>query len=142
MANLGKSFVFSGEQGVSTSKEIGVISRDDGCKLTGAVFLVLFICLFGSSALGQYCSASGGCNDNIQGNLNIDSVTVGNISNTGTGCQGGYSDYTSLSTSMAIGQSYPITVTDGNWYDDGDQCRYGLTGTRMVISVMQASFLR
>ncbi|MHC4467368.1 MAG: GLUG motif-containing protein [Planctomycetota bacterium] len=69
----------------------------------------------------EYCDASGGCSDSIPGSLNIDSVLVGDISNTGTGCDG-YYDYTSLSTTMVVGQSYPITVIDGDPYDAGDQC--------------------
>jgi hypothetical protein len=74
------------------------------------------------TAAGGYCGGSGGCNDAIEGMLNIDSVTVGDISNTETGCGGSYSDYTHISTEMVVGQGYPITVTNGNAYDDDDQC--------------------
>ncbi|KPJ66629.1 MAG: hypothetical protein AMJ43_07595 [Coxiella sp. DG_40] len=70
--------------------------------------------------LGKYCSASGGCTGS-GGTLNIDSVQVGSIDNTGTGCSG-YADYTSLSTTMEIGTGYPITVTNGDPYDEDDEC--------------------
>ncbi|MDM8005615.1 MAG: GEVED domain-containing protein [Phycisphaerae bacterium] len=60
------------------------------------------------------CAASGGCTEYISG------VQVGSISNTGTGCSG-YGDYTYLSTTMEIGSSYPITVTNG-YPGSGDQC--------------------
>jgi hypothetical protein len=54
---------------------------------------------------GGYCSVSiTGCQEVIE------QVQVGSINNdTGSGC-GGYTDYTSLSTDMEIGVSYPITV--------------------------------
>ena len=71
--------------------------------------------------LASYCAASGGCSDLIPESLNIDSVEVGDICNTGTGCDG-YADYTSLSTTMEIGKNYQITVTNGDPYDDDDQC--------------------
>jgi hypothetical protein len=45
---------------------------------------------------------------------------VGSISNTGTGSNS-YSDYTSMSTTMEIGTSYPITVTNGEPYSV-DEC--------------------
>ncbi len=70
--------------------------------------------------VGGYCGASGGCSS-APGSLNIDSVEVGDISNTGTGCSG-YTDYTSMSTTMEIGQDYPITVVNGDPYDQDDQC--------------------
>jgi len=75
---------------------------------------------------GGYCGAEGGCNDDIDGMLNIDSVIVGDISNTGTGCQGGYSDYTYLSTEMTIGQDYPITVTNSNPFTDFGTTKCGV----------------
>ncbi len=61
----------------------------------------------------------------------ISGVQVGSINNTGTGCSM-YGDYTSMSTTMEIGTSYPITVTNGypasvdecgiwvDWNQDGD----------------------
>jgi hypothetical protein len=49
----------------------------------------------------------------------ISRVTVGSIDNS-TGSSG-YTNYTSLSTSMNIGTSYPITVTNGH-PDEYDQC--------------------
>ena len=42
------------------------------------------------------------------------------IANTGTGC-GNYVDYTAHSTTMGIGGSYGVTVTNGYPYVD-DQC--------------------
>ena len=68
----------------------------------------------------QYCSASGGCSGSIEGSLNIDSVEVGDISNTSTGCSN-YADYTSMSTTMEIGTGYEITVTNGDPFDENDQ---------------------
>jgi len=65
------------------------------------VLWVVVVCFFASAAYGQYCSASGGCTGS-GGTLNIDTVQVGSINNTGTGCSG-YADYTSLSTTMEIG---------------------------------------
>jgi len=62
-----------------------------------------------------YCGASGGC-----GYEYIKDVVVGDINNTGTGCDN-YADYTSLSTAMEIGTGYTITVTNGDPYDE-DQC--------------------
>jgi len=69
-----------------------------------------------------YCSASGGCSGSVAGSLNINSVEVGDISNTGTGCSGGYANYTSMSTTMEIGTGYAITVINGDPYDEDDQC--------------------
>jgi len=61
-----------------------------------------------------YCGASGGCDEYISG------VTVGQINNTGTGCQQ-YTDYTHLKTDVEIGNTYTLTVTNGNPYS-GDKC--------------------
>jgi hypothetical protein len=55
-----------------------------------------------------YCAASGGCDEYIS------QVDVGTISNA-SGCDQ-YADYTALSTDMAIGTGYDITVTNGNPY--------------------------
>ena len=132
MRNLSKSFGFLGEQGVSTSKETGAISRDDGCKLTQPLFLLLVVCLFSTAGFGQYCSASGGCGGGFPGGEYIRDVQVGDINNIGTGCDG-YADYTLLSTEMVVGTGYPITVVNGDswlweeqfgiwidWNQDGD----------------------
>ncbi len=65
---------------------------------------VIIICLLVSQAHGQYCSASGGCNEYIY------AVQVGTINNTAAICNN-YADYTSShSTLMEIGTGYPITV--------------------------------
>jgi hypothetical protein len=55
-----------------------------------------------------YCPASGGCDEYIE------NVNVGTIDNT-TACDG-YADFTYLSTDMAVGAPYDITVTIGNAY--------------------------
>jgi hypothetical protein len=60
-----------------------------------------------------YCEASGGCEEHIGW------VQVGDIDNP-SGCDG-YADYTDLSTGMAIGAEYEITVWVGDPYDDHDQ---------------------
>ncbi|MCD4734577.1 MAG: T9SS type A sorting domain-containing protein, partial [Bacteroidales bacterium] len=61
-----------------------------------------------------YCTASGGCDEFIQ------SVQVGTINNSSS-CDG-YADYTSMSTVMSIGESYPITVVNGTTQWPSDQC--------------------
>lgn len=82
---------------------------------------VIIICFLVSEAQGQYCSASGGCDEYIYG------VQVGTINNTATVCNN-YADYTSShSTLMEIGTGYPITVVTavgGVPYSgyEGDQC--------------------
>lgn len=62
-----------------------------------------------------YCSSSGGGGDEF-----IANVTIGSINN--TTIQTNYEDYTSLSTDVEVGLSYPITITNGdpNW--PTDQC--------------------
>ena len=63
-----------------------------------------------------YCTASGAaCDEYISG------VVVGTINNTGTGCSGGYADYTAMSATMNIGQGYAVIVTNGLAYPS-DQC--------------------
>lgn len=61
----------------------------------------------------SYCSASGGGDEYISG------VQLGTINNTGTGASG-YEDYTNFSTDLTIGESYSITVTNGNVYSVDD----------------------
>jgi len=61
----------------------------------------------------DYCSASGGCDEYIS------NVTFGDINNSSS-CDN-YHDYTNLSTIVSLGQTYPITVTNGNPYS-ADQC--------------------
>lgn len=61
----------------------------------------------------DYCDASGGCDEYIS------NVTFGDINND-SDC-GGYGDYTSMSTILSPGQTYPITVTNGTPYS-ADQC--------------------
>jgi hypothetical protein len=62
-----------------------------------------------------YCAAEGDCSDSY-----ISRVTVGAIDNS-TACQA-YSDYTSLSTTMLIGDDYPITVVNGYPFYEEDEC--------------------
>jgi hypothetical protein len=81
---------------------------------------VVMVFLFCSASYGQYCSASGGCDEYIY------TVEVGTINNSATGCSN-YADYTSISTTMEIGSSYPISVVTavgGTPYGgyEGDQC--------------------
>lgn len=59
---------------------------------------------------GEYCTASGGCDEYIS------RVQLGSIDNSST-CDN-YTDYTSLSTTVAPGSSYDITITNGNHYDE------------------------
>lgn len=80
------------------------------------VFCVVVVCVFGTVAFGQYCSASGGC-----GGEYIKDVQVGDIDNTGTGCDG-YADYTLLSAGMEIGTGYPITVLNGDGWVWQETC--------------------
>ena len=61
----------------------------------------------------DYCAAMGG------GDEYIGNVEVGDISNL-TGSDN-YGDYTNLSTNMQVGDSYEMTVTNGNPYSQ-DQC--------------------
>jgi hypothetical protein len=64
----------------------------------------------------QYCEAmTYNCDEYIS------NVTVGTINNS-SGCSvGGYADYSDISTDMMIGQSYPISVTNGQPYNE-DYC--------------------
>ena len=80
------------------------------------VLSIAVICCFSLPVQGQYCSAS---SDDCYYEY-ISDVVVGTINNTGTDCDY-YADYTSLSTSMDIGVSYAITVTNGE-PDGASQC--------------------
>lgn len=63
----------------------------------------------------DYCTVTGGCNEYIR------HVYLGDICNESTLCSGyGYGDYTSMSTILGIGETYPITITIGSMdYEDG-----------------------
>ena len=61
-----------------------------------------------------YCAASGGCDEYIS------KVEIGTINNS-TGCTG-YGNYTSQSTEVETGDTYAITVTNGNPIWTADQC--------------------
>ncbi len=67
----------------------------------------------GKSTPKDYCAASGGGDEYISG------VVFGSINNTGTGANG-YADYTAMSTDVDAGNTYPITVTNGNVYSSDD----------------------
>ncbi len=60
----------------------------------------------GARAPLAYCAASGGCDEYIS------RVQFGTIDNS-SGCTN-YGDYTSLSTEVEPGETYPITITNGN----------------------------
>lgn len=60
-----------------------------------------------------YCSASGGGDEYISG------VVFGSINNTGTGADS-YADYTAMSTDVDAGNTYTLTVTNGNAYSLDD----------------------
>ncbi|MBN2020330.1 MAG: caspase family protein [Sedimentisphaerales bacterium] len=62
----------------------------------------------------EYCSPTGTC-----GFEHVRDVQVGSINNTGTSCgTNGYTDYTSLSTNMQVGNSYPISINTGSPYPE------------------------
>ncbi len=61
----------------------------------------------------EYCDANGGGDEYISG------VEFGDIVNTGTAASG-YFDYTDMSTDIDAGNTYPITVTNGNVYSTDD----------------------
>ncbi|MEZ5199661.1 MAG: GEVED domain-containing protein [Bacteroidales bacterium] len=62
-----------------------------------------------------YCSSVGGGGDEF-----IENVTIGTINNTSS--QSYYADYTSLSTNVNIGESYSISITNGDPIWSSDQC--------------------
>ncbi len=62
--------------------------------------------------VNDYCDAGGGCDEYIS------NVTFGTINNSSS-CDG-YADYTSMSTMVNKGESYDITVTNGNVYTSDD----------------------
>ena len=65
-----------------------------------------------------YCSAGAFVNNDEF----ISNVEVGTIFNSSGNTNGGYEDYTNLSTDMLIGESYSISVTNGNPVYNSDQC--------------------
>lgn len=62
---------------------------------------------------GIYCDASGGCDEFIDG------VVFGDIDNQGTDC-GNYQDFTNLSTVIEPGNTYQLTLYNGNMYTSDD----------------------
>lgn len=73
---------------------------------------------FTTSSTVVYCPAGAVTCDEFIADVAINTLT----NPTGCGLTAGYSDYTALSTDLAQGQFYPITVTNGtlDWPDD--QC--------------------
>jgi len=71
----------------------------------------------GSGNTGSYCTSKGSnINDEYIGRVQLN--TIDNVSNGG----GGYSDHTSISTDLATGESYTITITPtwtGTVYSEG-----------------------
>ncbi len=65
----------------------------------------------------RYCDAGSSYCDEY-----ISHVVVGSINNASSCGTGGYTNYSALSTSMEVGNSYPITVTNGLTYYSSDQC--------------------
>ena len=62
----------------------------------------------------DYCAATGGGGDEY-----ISEVIFGTINNIGTP-QSDYADYTSMSTDIDAGNSYPITITNGDTWGSDD----------------------
>jgi len=62
--------------------------------------------------VNSYCSASGGCDEYIS------QVILGDIDNV-TSCTN-YGDYTDMSTTLNVGETYEITIVNGNTYDSDD----------------------
>jgi hypothetical protein len=62
-----------------------------------------------------YCTSVGGGGDEF-----IENVTIGTINNTSG--QDYYADYTSMSTVVNVGETYPITITNGDPIWSSDQC--------------------
>jgi hypothetical protein len=81
-------------------------------------FLLILITSFSdNTAFGQYCSAGSGTCDEY-----ISNVVCGSINNNSGACTaGGYANYTAQSTTIQIGNSQTITVTNGYPYSS-DQC--------------------
>jgi gliding motility-associated-like protein len=69
-----------------------------------------------SSATPCYCDAGATTCDEY-----ISRVQLGSIDNSTACTAGGYANYTALSSTLNVGTSYPITVTNGNGYST-DQC--------------------
>jgi len=66
-----------------------------------------------SNKTKEYCAASGGGDEYISG------VVFGTINNTGTSADG-YADYTAMSADVDAGNTYTLTVTNGNSYSSDD----------------------
>ena len=63
-----------------------------------------------------YCTAGGVCDEYIS------NVTLGSINNSSACGTNGYTNFSYLTTNLAIGQSYTITVTNGTPQYPADQC--------------------
>ena len=80
---------------------------------TGAGWQAAISCV---SITPAYCTASAGCDEHIS------QVTIGSISNSSTCTGGGYANYTAISTPVAKGVTYALSVTNGTPYT-GDECQ-------------------
>ncbi|MEA2041193.1 MAG: GEVED domain-containing protein [Bacteroidota bacterium] len=69
--------------------------------------------IISKSAPKVYCDASGGGDEYISG------VEFAGISNTGTSADG-YADYTAMEASLDAGNTYDITITNGNSWSSDD----------------------
>ncbi len=69
--------------------------------------------IISTDAAKAYCVSSGGGADEF-----IQNVSIGTINN--TTAQSYYADYTAMSTVVNVGESYPITITNGDpiWTSD------------------------
>ncbi|MBK7214077.1 MAG: PKD domain-containing protein [Bacteroidales bacterium] len=63
-----------------------------------------------------YCNANAACDEYIS------NVSLNTINNTSTCGTSGYTDFTSISTTLNAGQSYTLTISNGNPVYPEDQC--------------------
>ncbi|MBU2652571.1 MAG: carboxypeptidase-like regulatory domain-containing protein, partial [Bacteroidetes bacterium] len=90
----------------------GILNTGDG--LLEWFAEVVYPTTDGPDNTDDYCAGSGGCDEYIA------RVQIGTIDNSSTCTQ--YGDYTYLSTEVAPGESYAITVTNGNPIWTADEC--------------------
>ena len=81
MPHLSESFGISGLLVLTTTKQTGALSREDGCKLTRPLFILLIICLFGSAtppAGNDFVAVAAGGSKSIALKSNGSIVGLGN----------------------------------------------------------------
>ncbi|MCX6233019.1 MAG: GEVED domain-containing protein [Bacteroidetes bacterium] len=89
------------------------------------MLIVLFVLSFNVKAQLSYCAATGGCDEYIS------NVSFNNINNA-TGCNN-YTFYSALAAINVVqGNSYPITVTNGNFYGN-DSCEVWIDWNRDTV---------